>query len=330
MPPVKSELPVSAQVTVQLVEKLGFNDWQFEYEYPTPTDVRRRVQVRDDKHYAPAEAITTMVAAMKRGDDIPPIVVTEDGYIVDGNTRVRAAQRAEFPHTRAIVLNEKWEGASEGVRRRLTVLGAGANARNGRGIDRDEIRNAVLVIAPGQNYTATRIAALMGVTERMVNDVLAEHRARERAEKAGIHVNGSLPASQLRRLGGASDKLNTAPYVELVKLTQDAGLTVSELSGLIAKVRGADSDEAALKLLADERAARREQIQEFTASQKARPSEAAKLRQRLGFILDFEANPVRLVERSPNFGRQHLDVVAKAIEILERVRDEQVGALNAE
>lgn len=324
----KTDVPDSAHWTIGLIEKLGFSDWQFSYEHPTPPDVNRRVQIRDARHYAPTEEVTKMAAALKRGDDVPPIVVTADDYLIDGNTRVRAAHRAEFPHMRAIIVNERWETASDSVKRRLYGLGAGFNARNGRGIDRNEVREVVLKIAADPNYDATRIAALLGVAERMVRDILAEQRARDRAERAGVHVNGSVPASQLRRLGGASEKLNTAPYVELVKLTQDAGLAVSELSELITRVRGADSDEAAMGLLAKEREVRREQIQEFTASRKSRPSEAAKLRQRLGFILDYEANPARLVERSPNFGPQHRDQLAKAIEILQRVHGEQVDIIH--
>lgn len=315
----KTDLPESAWMTVRLVEKLGFTDWRFDYEYPTPPDILRRLQIRDDSHYAPGEEIAKMAAAMKRGDDVPPIVVTADGYLVDGNTRVRAAQRAQFPHIKAVILHERYESASEGVKRRLHVLGAGFNARNGRGIDRGEIRQAVLTIGADRNYDGTQIAALLGVTERMVRDILVEQRARERATNAGVEVNGSIPASQLRRLGGASEKLNTAPYVALVKLTQDAGLTVSELGELITRVRGADSDKTAMALLAEEREARREQIQEFIASRKSRPSEAAKLRQRLGYVVEWEADAERLVERSPNFAASHRDLVKRAIGVLEAV-----------
>lgn len=324
----KQDIPEYALMTVALIEKLGFTDWEFDFDYPTPEDVNRRVQIRNDAHYAPKEDIQRMAAALKRGDDIPPIVVTADGYLVDGNTRVRAAQRIGFPRMKAIVLRDRWEKASDAVTRRLHVLGAGFNARNGRGIDRAEIANAIKRIGEDPKYDATRIAALLGVTERMVRDVLVEQRARKRAEQAGVHVNGSVPSSQLRRLGGVSDKVNTRPFTELVRLTQDAGLTVSELGDVITKVRGADSDDDALRVLELERESRREQIAEFVASKKSRPSEAAKLRQRLGFINDYEVDPARLAERSPNFGRMHADAIKRAIAVLQQVLEVQRETVN--
>lgn len=324
---VNTELPEYARMTVSLIEKLGFSDWHFEYEHSTPDDITRRVQIRDEKHYAPPADITQLAAAMKRGDDIPPIVVTDDGYIIDGNTRIRAAQRLGFPKLPTIVVHETFDTASDAVRRRLQLLGAAFNARHGRGIDRSEIASAVTAIAVDSRYDATRIAALLGVAERTVRDILTENKARERAEQAGVHVNGSIPASQLRRLGGVSDKVNTEPYTELVKLTQDAGLTVTELGDVITKLRGTQSDEAALLLLDGERKARREQIQEFTATRKSRPSDAAKLRQRLGFIVDHEVNPARLVEKSPNYAAAHRDLIQRAIDILEQIRDQQAEAL---
>lgn len=326
----RTDLPDLALPTVELVERFGFSNWRFDYEYSTPQDSARRVQVRDERHYAPAAMVTQIAASMRRGDKMPPIVVTADGYLVDGNTRSEAAKHNRFPAVHAVILSDRYEGASDGVRRRLHLLGAAFNTRNGKGIDRSEIAIAVQEIGNDRSYDASRIAELLGVTDSQVRNILAEKRARDRAERHGVHLNGSVPGTQLRRLGQSSEKLNDQPFVELVRLTQDCGLTSNELSDLIGKCRGSGSDDAALALLVQERAARAEQIAEFRARGKAKPPYSAQLRQRLGFLLQHEDDPSRFVEYSPNLADDHRQQVTRAIDVLRRVLDAQTSLLPAE
>lgn len=314
-----TKLPDHALTTVTLVQTLGFN-WEFDHDYLTPRgEKEQRIQIRDEDHVAPTSQVTFYAAEMRRGVKFPPIVVTRDGYIVDGNTRIAAANRKPpLPTLPAVILNENWTGASDGVQRRLHVLGAAFNIKNGKGIDQKEIKRAIYKLAEDSGYDGVRIAALLGCPDRVVKDALAEKRAKDRGEAAGIHVNGSIPATQLRRLGGASNTLHTAPFVELLTLQQDAGLTDAELRGLIVKVQGAKDDDAALALLRGERDSRHEQIADFTARGKALPSASVKLRQRLGFILPFEDTPDSLVEHSPNFSGVHLRQIETVISILQR------------
>lgn len=326
----KGALPDHALMPVKLVEKLGFTDWTFHYDYDTPADVHRRVQIRDDGHYAPTTEITKLGDALKRGDDLPPIILTRDGYLIDGNTRVMAAQKIRFPKINAVVINDNYAGGTDGTRTLFHLLGAAFNTRNGRGIDRHEIRKAVIAVGKDGGYDATRIAALLGASERYVQNVLVEERARTRAAQIGHEISDTVPSSLLQKLGGASAKLNDAPYLELTRLTQDTGLTNDELRELIQRVVGAGSDNAALAVLAQERATRREQIREHTAGRKTKPPLAAQLRQRLGFILEYNADPNRLVEHSPNFTAQHLDALRASITTLQAVVAAQEAGFLAE
>lgn len=316
------KLPDEARTTATLIKQLGFN-WELDQRYPLPDDMTKRVQIRRISHYAPPAEVTKYAAAMARRDKFAPIVVTKDGYVLDGNTRCEAARRNKFPDISAFILDRNYEDAPEPVRRRMHLLGAGFNIRNGRGIDRAEQMDAVLAVGTGTDYDASRIAALLGVSAGFVNGVLSEQRARERAEKNGVHVNGSVPSSQLRRLGQAP--LNDAPFAAMLKLTQDAGLSVGEINELIKKVKDAGSDAAALELLAQVREERRDQISEFAAVGKARPSHSSQLRQRLGFVLGFEDNARALVELNPTLVDTHTDTLTRAVAVLTRALRMQEG-----
>jgi DNA-binding transcriptional MerR regulator len=311
-----NKLPDEARQTANLIKRLGF-DWALDQRYPTP-DVSKRVQVRQIAHYAPPAEVTKYAAAMARNDAFPPIVVTKDGYLLDGNTRAEAARRNKYPTLPAFILDREYEGANDAVLRRMHLLGAGFNVRNGRGIDRAEQMSAVLAVGTGTDYDASRIAALLGVSAGFVNGVLSEQKARERAERIGVHVNGSVPSSQLRRLGQSG--LNDEPFVALLKLAQDAGLSVGEINELIKKVKDAGSDAAALELLSKVRDDRKEQIAEYSAIGKSRPAHSSQLRQRLGFVLGYEDNARALVELNPTLADTHTDVLTRAIAVLTAAR----------
>ena len=321
----RQQLPEYAQFTADLIEKLGFQ-WELDFEYETP-DPSRRLQIRAEKHYAPKDMVTKYAACMKRGDKFPPIVITKDGYLIDGNTRVEAARHCNFPYMHAFVIDDNYENAKQHVRQRLHTLGAGFNARNGKGIDREEIRKAVEIIGSNPDFTATRIAALIGVTERQVSSYLAEKRARERAERVGVHLNGDMASSTLRKLGTASEKLNDGPFQALASLAHDAGLKAPEVAAVAQKMREAKSDQAQIEIAEKEREARREQISLFKASGRSKPPLSSLLRQRFGFILGHD--PDELVERNPNLIEEHLEQTKRALDVLTAVYQAQAAALEA-
>jgi ParB-like chromosome segregation protein Spo0J len=313
----REQLSDLARPVVDLVEKFGFQ-WEFDFEHPTP-DRERRVQIRDPKHYAPPQMVSLLRAAMKRGEKFPPIVVTQDDFLVDGNARTEAAQKNGYPTIQAIVIDAKYEGAKESERRRMHALGAAFNARHGKGIDRKEIADAVETIGADPSYTATRIAALIGVTEATVQGFLAEKKGRDRATNLGFHVNGSVSAAKLRTLGRQSEYLNDGPFKELFALVDSTGMSEPEIKDVAKRMREAKSDEGAVEIVQAERETRKDQIAEFKASGKSKPPASAKLRQRLGFILAFAENPRELVEHNPNLAKEHADAIERAIIVLQSI-----------
>lgn len=328
-PPVKDrqQLPDIAKPTADLIERLGFK-WELDYEYQLP-ELGQRIQIRDTKHYAPAAQVSNYAAAMRRGDKFPPIVVTKDGHLLDGNTRVTAATKNKRPDLPAFVLNVDYESATGSARNRLHLLGAGFNARNGKGIDRVEIANVVRAVVGAGDYDATRVAALLGVTDSTIQGIFAEQKARERAAKLGIELNGSVPASQVKTLGQRSPKLNDQPFAAITRLTLDAGLAQDELRELCNRVQAAGSDEEKLALVAEEQQAREEQIAEYKATGKKKPPVSGELRRKLGYIFAFESDPQSLVERNKDVADKHLEQLAKAIKILKVAETAQRDLLEA-
>jgi hypothetical protein len=199
---------------------------------------------------------------MKRQGDLrekfPPIVVTSDGHLVDGATRVKAANLNEYPTIQAVVLDATFEGATDGTRSRLWALGAGYNARNGKGIDRKEIQRAVDQLSANPIFDATRIAALIGVTDNTLRGFMAERRARDRAEAMKVDLNGKVPAATVKTIGRSAESLNNGPYKALLELVRDAGIGGNELSSLIS-MKEQKSDQGALDVIEEERKARKEQ-----------------------------------------------------------------------
>ena len=304
-----------------LCKNFGFQP-RFEHDYPTP-DFRKRVQIRAEKHVAPGTEVNKYAANMGRGEQFPPGVITADGYLVDGATRAAAAAKNKYPKMAMLVLGENHDGASQDTLQRLHALGAAFNVRNGKGIDKAEIRKVVERIALNPLYDDTRIAALLGVTEGMVRGIHSEMKARDRARQLHVDVD-NLTANQLRIIGRSEKTINDAPLADLLSLIEEAGLEGKEITGLIKAVKDAKSDEGGLKVIADEREARREQIAMRRATGgRSAPQASAKLRQHLGFVLKYcNGAAHEAVERNPAFQSEHLRKIDNSILALQ-----QIGAL---
>lgn len=310
-----------ARPVIDLVERFGFK-WEVEDEYSLP-DLAQRLQIRDEAHYAPSGKVQEICAAFERGERLPPIVVTNDGHLVDGNTRVTAARRNKSPYIHAVILNVNFEGATDDETRRLWTLGAAFNARHGNGINREELRRAVAQIGSDPTYSATRIAALLGVTDRVIQGLLAEKKARDRAEGLGFHPNGAFNATKLGVMGRQSEYLNDEPFGALFSLVEDTGMGANEIKEVAQRVRDAKSDKGALEILSQEKEARKQQIAIYKASGKSVPPMAAKLRQRMGFIIRFEEDPKGLLEHNPELAGNHVKLIDRSIAVLRALKETQ-------
>ena len=139
-----SSAPHEKPIAAVEIERLGFS-WHEVAEYDlSQLDKSRRIQVREDGHYAPKDMVDRMSVQM--GESVfPPIVVTQDAWIDDGNTRVgaRLARGDKFAH--AIVVEIDWEGArtTESDRLKLRALAAILNSNSGKPLDKKETERSV-------------------------------------------------------------------------------------------------------------------------------------------------------------------------------------------
>ena len=324
----KSDLPDYAKSTAARIEDLGFK-WEFEYKYAIPEnpDTVQRVQIRKDQQAPPAE-VARYAAAMKRGDQFPPGVVTRDGRYVDFNSRAKAAYKLGWPDFPAFILNVRFDGASDSERERLYLLGASFNTTAGKRLDRKEVADIIRKVAGNPDWTVPQVAKLLGLTENTVKSVFAQFRAEDRAKRLGIHFNGSITESNKAMLGQRSEKLTDRPFTEIAKLTQEAGLTSEELRDLCNRVQDeAGSEDAKLAVIQTERDAREAQIAHFKATAKKRPPESVNLRKRLGWITGFNAKVADLLDYNPATAAEYLRQVEEASTLLQQLAEQQRKAI---
>jgi hypothetical protein len=324
-----SDLPDYAKSTAARIENLGFN-WEFDYKYPVQApDTVQRIQIRDTAHEAPSAEVIRYAAAMKRGDQFPPGVVTKDGRYVDFNTRAKAAFRLGWPDFPAFILNVRYDSATESEQERLFLLGASFNTTAGKRLDRREVADIIRKVAGNADWTIPQVAKLLGLTENTVKSVFAQFRAEERAEKLGVHLNGSITESNKAMLGQRSEKLTDPPFAEIAKLTQEAGLTSEELRDLCNRVQDAGTEGEKVAVVRAEREARDAQIAHFKATAKKKPADSVNLRKRLGWIAGFNGNVTDLLDYNPGTAAEYLKQVEEASDLLKRLAEHQRKALRA-
>lgn len=307
-------LPDNAQPIADQIEALGFK-WAFNYQYPLPAPEKaQRLQVREQ--VAPPAEVAKYAAAMKRGDVFPPGVVTRDGRFVDFNTRSMAAWKTGRRDYPVFIVSASFEDASDSERERLLLLAGAFNTHGPKPLTRAELAKLVGEIK-GSDWTAERVAALLGVTNSRVNQVFAQRKAERRAERLGVPFNGSLTASSRTMLGQHGDKLNDRPFAAIARLAQDAGLTGAELRDLSKRVQEASgSDDEKMALIDAEREARKAQIENYRATEKRRPPLSSDVLKRTRWLEGFTGNISELVDYNPNTGGGYLMSVERAAQVL--------------
>jgi hypothetical protein len=329
MPTITSRqsLPDYAKPTADKIERLGFR-WEFDYEYPVPEpDKTQQVQVRDAEHLAPQPEVTKYAAAMKRGDKFPPGVVTRDGRYVDFNTRAKAAHKLGWPHFPVFILNVNYAAATESERERVQLLAASFNTTHGNRLTRAELTYNVRMVAGNPDWTPEQVAKLLGITNGTVGAIFAQFRAEQRARQLGVPLNGAVTDSNKGILGQRSPKFTDRPYREIVRLTQDAGLTSHELRDLCNRVLAAGTEDEQVGVVQAERASREAQIAHFTATGRKRPPLSSELRKRLGFILGHETDVGNLLDLNPETRADYIQQLDQAVAVLRAIADAQRQAL---
>lgn len=315
MSPSKSDT-LSHSKEIAEVERLGFR-WHLEPEYDLDQlHETRWVQVRESAHYAPKEAVERYAAQMM-GTTFPPIVVTQDNYGVDGRTREQARRMRKEKFCTAIVLEEKFEGATPKRKDEMFALAATLNSLNGTALTSKEIRVAVRKFI-ALDWNTEQIARAIGAAVGVVTQVRKEIAAENRLSRLNVDPNESKLSGATLRAIGSKDivSMNDEPFKGLASLAGDAGLNAKEISEIGKELRDAGSDAAALDIISRERAEMEARIRERKLTGRGTPPASRMLRQRLGWVNRFMGTEHELVEKAEAAEINHLESMEKAYRVL--------------
>jgi hypothetical protein len=319
-----SETHSKDAATISEIQRLAL-PYSMEAQYPVADlSADRRVQVRDVSHYAPRENVEQYSAQMDAGVAFPSIVVTRDGWIVDGNTRIGARISRKDPFTPALVIDVDYGRAGEKQKGMLVALASTLNSQGGQRLTQKEVRRtATVLIALG--WKSEQIARAIGLKPSSVTGVKQEIEAVARLEKVGVEAAGTRGPS-LRALGsGVAQSLNDLPFKELAELACDAGFNATEIHAVAKSAKATGSDKGALDSLRALRVENNDRIAEKRLTGRGKPPVSRQLRQHIGFVNKFAGREDELVETDPKIGAQHVEALESAMKVLTEVLRMQVS-----
>jgi len=287
-------------------------------------DSDERLQVRLDPNNAPTEMVNRFIHQMSFSQ-FPPMVVTADDRIVDGNTRRKAYDQRETRFADVLVIPINYDEADDDEKAKLRLVGLMLNNTNGKPLSREE-RKILVRDALDVGMTNTQIAGISGFNMNMVASLKREIAGEEVVEEFGIEKDKvqKLSSPQLGALGQQED-LEEERLEPLVKLAVDANLGSKEIKALGVDVRRASSEDDAKRIVKQAREANAARIKVVEKGGLGKPPAAKGLRQKLGFIT--ARNAESMVETNPNEMKEHLSAVKASIDILTKVSDLQEKAI---
>ena len=308
---------------VDQITRLGFTG-SFLREGALP-ERGKRVQVRNIKHLAPRNEVSKYAEVMRNGDRFPPIIVTRDKYLVDGNTRTEAAYKINRRVFDQFRLDIDYASATASEKKRLKMLGAGMNGMNGRGMDRQNIEDLINEFFD-EGDTAKTMAAKIHYPVNAVRRVFAIQDGRKRLMRLGVlteDTKDDLSAGHLQLIGGWQEKMTDPVVANLAVLAHKAGFGAQEMAALGRRILEQTTENAKLTLIEDETRGNLDRINGISRV----PAVSASVRQVLGRLNKLADNPGMAVERDPKVAPRHLKQLETGYEVLGQIIKEQMEAI---
>jgi len=284
----------------------------------------RRIQVRENDHVAPKDTVRRFSIQMGQ-TEFPPIIVTADCWVVDGNTRKEAKRLRDEKFHPAFVLDIVHATASAHELNLLWILGATLNAANGLPLTAAERRKSVEAMI-SENWKGEQIARALGVNQGVITKIRRELEAQAKMQRLRIPVDKSMSMAGLRALGTPDVlALNDKPYTDLTVLARDAGLGFNEIREIAKEMRDTGSDAGALEVATAKRVELRDRITSTHLTGFSRPPASAILRARLAYATGFIGREHELVERNDEIIEKHLALIDQTIAVLTRVKELQTS-----
>jgi ParB-like chromosome segregation protein Spo0J len=204
--------------------------------------VEQDSQVREEANRAPAGMVKEYALQMEAGAVFPPIIVDRQGWrLLDGNTRMKAAQSINLAQFPAYVV----KCVDDDVRRGVA---AALNQTGGKRLDEGDAMRAAETLEK-LSLTDEQIAMYVGRSIASIRAYRAERKFFETAKLAGVEpeVAKTLPKAVRRKLARVT---HVEPFQALTELAT-VGVRGEALEQAVAAAETARSDSEAVKTLED-------------------------------------------------------------------------------
>lgn len=272
--------------SVQIEERLAARhiDYRFEPNYSINAIVDADGhQVRLIEHRAPTEMVTRYAQQMKAGAMFPAIVLNERGELIDGNTRRRAALKAGRSTIPAYICRD------------LTPLQARAlsvelNQANGLSMDEKELRAFVRsAVLEGQTLDTKTCARITGVRPSRLERWKAQAQFEQRARQCDIRDADIALLSE--SVQAALNGVRLVPVlIEAAAVAAAARMSLSAVRSMVSHINAATSEAAALEVVANERAARADDIRAIASGFAARRRVGHRSQMHIAALLKFDVD----------------------------------------
>jgi ParB-like chromosome segregation protein Spo0J len=223
-------------------------DWSLDFTFEPEQPLRKidagndESQVREPGHRAPHETTEEYATQMRNGALFPPIVVTHNGRLIDGNTRVAAARQLAidtFP-TYVVRLPQGNYGP---------MIGAALNQMGGKRLSAEEAFAAAEVMMRA-GFADEAIARTLGRSPQAVRNYRREHRYKLTAERTGT---ASLPIKRQAQRHLA-DIGHDEPFRAASELVAAAKPAAKDVQEMVEKVNAARSEHEEIQVVEEHRA----------------------------------------------------------------------------
>lgn len=305
------------------LKRLGLT-WKMEAQYDLRT-IAGRAQVRDIKNLAPKANVASYAVQMGE-KPFPAIVLSSDGYVIDGNTRIAARAKRKEHFCSAAVLDLGYHHATPTQKAELHALAATLNQLGAERLKPNEVRRIIEDLLD-LDWSNENIARSVGASPSTASQVRRERAGRDRLASLGLDPN-DFDESSTRVLGSPDAmSLNDAPFKALAELTLDAGFKTKEVQEVARAMKALGADKLALDHVAKFRKDQASRIKQHRLTGKGKPPMASQVRRSLGIVV--KNNPADLVEVNPTAMDSYRDLLDKAINVLSRTMDMQDARIEA-
>jgi len=215
------------------------DEWGLPYELDLNFPLSRlklepATQIRAKDHQAPTSTVEEYTTHMRHGAVFPPIIVSATNILVDGNTRIAAAQRLARKTFAAYKVKFAQLGQAK-------MLAAAINQMGGDRLTEDEIVAAAeIMLEAGHGDEA--VARWLGRSISHVRNVRKDRTFREAAERTGL-ANVKLPKQTQRTLASIA---HDEPFRAAVEIVAQAKPSTKDVSELVKQIEQTRSDADAL------------------------------------------------------------------------------------